>query len=165
MANAMVALANLTLGSAQASVTFASIPATYRDLRLVINAKNSTTPTNILVRFNGDSGGNYSSVYMKGSGSSATSGSDGPSSTANNIGVAYATAGLFDLTTFDLFDYSATDKHKTGLARAGNAYSEGAVARATRWASTAAVTSIVCILDSNNFDTGSTFALYGIVSA
>jgi len=67
-------LATVTLGSTAASVTFSSIPATYRDLILIITAQRTGSPVNVGMRFNGDSGSNYSSVFMTGTGSSAISG-------------------------------------------------------------------------------------------
>jgi hypothetical protein len=74
MPAAMTALATITLGSAQATVTFGSIPATYRDLRLVVNAYGPGGD-NSYCRFNSDSGANYPQVYMYGNGSSAASSS------------------------------------------------------------------------------------------
>jgi len=163
MANAMVALANLTLGSAQASVTFASIPTSgYRDLRLVVNAATSAEG-NINIQINGDTGSNYSQVNMRGFASSSTGSSSG---TSTNIQSNYST-GLSTssraINTYDFMDSNATDKHKTILIRAN--HSDEVDALAGRWANTSAITSILIASGGGNFTTGSTFALYGIVSA
>ncbi len=160
--NTYTPLATITLTGTDSEIVFSSIPATYRDLILIISAKNSVTPTNIYVRFNSDTGSNYSVVFMKGNGSSTSSG--GGSDVYIPIGVAYATAGNFDLTTLQIMDYSATDKHKTALSRTGNSYGEGTVARAGRWANTAAINRIALTLDSNAFDIGSSFSLYGVIA-
>lgn len=164
MANAMVALANLTLGSAQASVTFASIPTSgYRDLRLVVNAATSAEG-NLYIQVNGDNGSNYSQVNMRGFGASSTGSSSG---TSNLISSNYST-GLQTssraINTYDFMDSNATDKHKTILIRAN--HSDEVDALAARWTSTSAITSIfVGAGGAGNFTIGSTFALYGIVSA
>ena len=153
------ALATITLGSAAATVTFGSIPATYRDLILVANATTvATGGRNFRVRFNNDSGSNYSNVYMFGNGTSAisaasTSTAAGQSIIDNNPGN----------NIIQIMDYSATDKHKTVLSR-GNVAGIAVDARASRWANTAAITSITCSPDSNNWVSGSTFSLYGIVA-
>jgi hypothetical protein len=60
-------------------------------------------------------------------------------------------------------DYSATDKHKTGLHRYGIP-SDSVLTTATRWASTSAVTSLLVFPRTGSFNIGSTFNLYGIVS-
>jgi len=51
-----------TLTSATANVTFSSIPATYTDLLLIINAQSvqATTYDNVIIQFNADTGSNYS---------------------------------------------------------------------------------------------------------
>jgi hypothetical protein len=59
-----VALATTTLGATAASVTFSSIPATYRDLVLVYNGTTSAN-IGVDVEFNGDTNSaNYSRVFM-----------------------------------------------------------------------------------------------------
>jgi hypothetical protein len=60
-------------------------------------------------------------------------------------------------------DYSATDKHKTVLVRS-NAASTGVEAIAQRWASTAAITSILVFPSTGSWAAGGTFSLYGIVA-
>lgn len=159
MASAMVALATTTLGSAASSVTFGSIPATYRDLRLVING-TATVSGNIFIRFNGDSSGSYSYVQAYGDGTSAAS-SSAASQTADASGVFYTNPGV---ATYDIMDYSATDKHKSNINR-GSTAGNLVVMSAGRWASTSAITSIVVSHGSGSYATGTTFSLYGIVSA
>lgn len=160
MANAMTALATITLGASQATVTFSSISGAYRDLRLVVVGRTATNLINI--QFNADTGANYYWVNMVGDGTNATSTSAGPQtqiqfpnmdSTVNNLLV-------------DILDYSATDKHKTALARMNAPTTSGTVALAGRWASTSAITSLtVSGVGGNVWAIGSTFTLYGIVSA
>jgi hypothetical protein len=152
------ALANITLGSSASSITFSSIPATYRDLVLV--ADYSTSPSSACeIRFNGDTGSNYSTVTMRGDGTSAFSTSYTAAfiQPSNGTGEAANTRNLF---TFQVMDYSATDKHKTSLLRMNNP--GHTQAQANRWANTAAITSVA--IYNATFLTGATFALYGIAS-
>jgi hypothetical protein len=59
-------------------------------------------------------------------------------------------------------DYSVTDKQKTVLSRTNSSF--GTDITAGRWASTSAITSVTVYPSSGDFEIGSTFALYGIVS-
>jgi hypothetical protein len=163
---AMVALANLTLGSAQASVSFGSIPTTgYRDLRLVVNAATSAEG-NIYIQVNSDTGNNYWRVNMRGFGASSTGSSHGfggGSRIDSNYSTGLQTTSRA-INTYDFMDYSATDKHKTILIRAN--HSDEVDALAGRWANTAAITSILVSANgTTTFTAGSTFSLYGVVSA
>lgn len=154
-----VALANITLGSSASSVTFSSIPATFRDLVLVIKDL-SVAPTNgsVRIRFNGDTtDANYSRVIMFGSGSTGTSGA----TNGHLFYDLYETQG--QPTLVNIMDYSATDKHKTVLTRWSGTDSY-VVAGAHRWANTAAINTIAIVPNGFNFASTSTFALYGIRS-
>jgi hypothetical protein len=156
-----IALANLTLTGTDAEVTFASIPNTYRDVVVVVNA-DGTQQTELFLRLNGDSSGVYSTVRMQGSGTVASGGS-----TANQTGARLNGNGdiMTDFTfnaIIQLLDYSATDKHKSGLSRTNS--SGGVDACIFRYASTNAVNSVTVYPAAGSFDVGSTFTLYGIVS-
>jgi hypothetical protein len=150
-------LATVTLGSSASSVTFSSIPATYRDLILVVQG-TATGNAVLLTNFNGDTGSNYTRVFMTGTGTAPSTASDTQSS--NRIG-AFRT----DHCNFihQIMDYSATDKHKTSLTRQ-NAASFEVGAFAGRWANTAAITSVVASLSANQFASGCTFSLYGVIA-
>jgi hypothetical protein len=150
------ALATVTLTSTASSVTFSNIPATYRDLILTVNGAVSSGQ-NLLFYFNNDTtAANYFRVTMDGDGSTTASGS------ANNAQstTMYSTPTVL---TFQVMDYSATDKHKTSLNRIGAAGSlAGAVA--ARWANTAAVTSVRLQTQSGTFNSGNTFNLFGVIA-
>ena len=155
-----IALANITLGSSASSVTFSSIPATYRDLILIATHK-LTTAGETLIYFNADTGSNYSSVTMRGGPSSSTFSASFTAAgirPQNAVGGATASNDSFQL---QVMDYSATDKHKATLLRAGNATTDFSMAHASRWANTGNITSIKC---EAPYASGSTFALYAIVS-
>ena len=155
-------LATVTLGSSASSVTFSSIPATYRDLIIVTKGGGGA---NVLVSINGDTtNSNYSAVQMSGTGS----GVDGALPTPNTGQVrflnyyGFMTADLNTVIITQFMDYSATDKHKTYLSRSNNA-ANGTCALAGRRANTEAITSIAIISDGS-FLTGSTFNLFGIAA-
>jgi hypothetical protein len=150
-----VSLATITLSSTDTSITFSSIPATYRDLIIVFNGTTSAN-IGVDVRFNSDTNSaNYSRVFMYAPPVSSTTG--GPqeifySSTARTVA------------TCQIQDYSATDKHKTVLSRMG-AVDVIVGATALRWANNTAINSISLVPKSaNSFSIGSTFSLYAIAA-
>lgn len=159
MATAITPLANITLGSAQTTVTFSNISGSFRDLMLIVNGQTTSSLNNLVVRFNSDSGSNYSYVRMLGDGSSASSASNGSLTYA-----AFGDVGNLDsVVTATVFDYSATDKHKTALVRGNNGGSGGVVsAYATRWASTSAITTMTVTAGSGDLASGMSLALYGV---
>ncbi len=159
--SAITALATLTLSAIQTSVSFSSIVGTYRDLRLVVNANSTALNGSILVRLNADAGNNYSYVVAEGNGATPTStaGTD----TYMDFNANYLTLNSTTPTvlTLDLLDYSATDKHKTALTRVSSS-AQNVTMATTRWANTAAITSLVVYAGGATFAIGSTFTLYGV---
>jgi hypothetical protein len=158
---AYTALANVTLGSSAASVTFSSISQSYRDLVLVINASSTMSETQYYMKVNGNSS-NYYSVWMAGNGSTTNSSSRGPSTEYEPFYYSYITSSQIYNGIMNFMDYSATDKHKTALIRGNNASFYGTDALVFRWANTAAITSIALTPYGGSWATGSTFALYGV---
>jgi hypothetical protein len=156
------ALATVTLGSSASSVTFSSIPATYRDLVVVTNV-DGTLQSNYWLRLNGDTGSNYSYVFARGNGTTASSSSSAGQTSMRLNGDADVMTDFSHVAVLSIMDYSATDKHKTVLIRPNTA-SRAADMGAGRFASTSAITSVLLFLSTGNFDVGSTFNLYGIAS-
>ena len=155
-------IASNVLSSSASSVTFSSIPATYRDLVLVIEATRLSGTDFAYLRFNGDTGANYSNVAMTGDGSTDYSQS-GSGSDQGRFAILGNTSK--NLAIISIMDYSATDKHKTFLTRSNDgATANGVWAFVSRWANTAAINSIVIDEGTSSFTSGSTFYLYGIVS-
>ena len=146
-----------TLGSSASTVTFSSIP-TGGDLAIVVDT-TFTGGASINFRLNNDSGSNYSFVLMRGS-SSAADASDSVNTTQGTFGYSVGKS----LAIVDIFDYSATDKHKSVLSKFNN--STYVFAHANRWADTSAVNRIDFILTGGeSFAAGSTFYLYNIAKA
>ena len=158
-----IPLANITLTGSDGSITFASIPQTYRSLVLVCNFQNSGTASATRLQVNGDTGANYNGVWMTGTGSAANSGSESNQTSARLFGANVGPTNTFtNVGILHFMDYSTTDKHKTVLTRYGSASTE-TQATASRWANTAAITSITVFdILGQTYQTGSTFALYGI---
>jgi hypothetical protein len=157
-------LATVTLGSAASSVTFSSIPATYRDLILVANPKATAAVNNLRLQFNGDTASNYTGVVMRGDGTTAASFNRGAAGgmELDLFGNGVET-NLEQIYNVQIMDYSATDKHKTVLSRFNDA-SQSTGAFASRWASTSAVTQIVLYITGTTFAAGSNFSLYGVIA-
>lgn len=165
MPSAWTPLANLTLGSTAATVTFSSISGIYRDLRLVMEAGISSGSAGYW-RVNNDSSSTYVWIYAEGNGSTPATGSGG-----NTLAYWNQSAALWNyggnprtIITMDFLDYAVTDKHKPVLSRAG-ALGKQTDTFAYRWPSTSAITSIQLIAGgSDTWVAGSTFALYGIAA-
>jgi hypothetical protein len=156
-----IALGTTTLTGSDASVEFSSIPATYRDIVAVIIGTCSTATAGGRMYLNSDTGANYSTVRMYGTGSGSGT-SDAFTGSLGYIGDVFTSGPTTIL--INLQDYSATDKHKTWLYRMNQAGSY-VMAGAGRWASTNAVDNIKFELnDSRTWQSGTTISLYGIVS-
>jgi hypothetical protein len=157
-------LASNVLTSATSSITFSSLPSTgYRDLVVVATGIATGNFIGMFARFNGDSGGNYNSVNMRGDGTTAASSVANSASSlyiANNY--AYAGTNQAILAIMSIMDYT-TSKHKPTFARSNSPL--GVEAVAGRWANTSAINSVEIIATSGNgfqFASGSSFYLYGI---
>jgi hypothetical protein len=160
MATTYEPIATQTLGSTASTVTFSSIPATYTDLIFVCNLSASAT-TYSSIRFNGDSGTNYSLTDIYGTGSGAVS------SRQSNItgGGAGDTSGTGTVLIYQINNYSNATTYKTALSRNGSP-STNVVAGVSLWRSTAAINSITLLTGTaNSWNIGSTFTLYGIKAA
>ena len=113
-------IATTTLGSAASSYTFTSIPSTYTDLVLIASVKTGSGDDGISVRYNSDSGSNYSMTYLLGNGSAASS---GRASNATGAQVGNVNATDFSPTILNIQNYSNTTTYKSSVSRtslAGN---------------------------------------------
>lgn len=161
--SAYVPLANATVSTPVLSVTFSSINQSYKDLVVVISGRE-TAPTgnnNTYLRFNTDSGNNYSMVRMSGDGSSFGSDTVSNMTVAGWAFIENSSTSNFTPIIYNIMDYSATDKHKTVLGR-GAAASFSVSATASRWANTAAITTVEVRVSTTSFVAGSTISLFGV---
>jgi hypothetical protein len=167
----MDALAVTTLTAATSTITFTGIPATYTHLQLRGVARTTNSGTALVALntyFNGDTtAGNYWSHQLYGTGAS-TAGIDGVNNpsyffVANNNGML---ANDFSAFSIDIFDYTNTNKSKTGRCLSGgdgNNTNGFINLGGLYWANTAAITSIsFTITNGSNFNTNTSFALYGV---
>ena len=157
-------IATTTLGSANSTITFSTIPATYTDLRLVLVFTTSISGANVFFRFNGDTGSNYSYTSIAGSGSTATSSRNTGANRIQTDTNSSTTIPHFE--TVDVFSYAGST-NKTALMTAqeddnGSGYVTSAVGL---WRNTAAITSMTAFCNGANFSIGTTATLYGIKAA
>jgi len=154
-----ILLNQITLAVASSSVTFSNIPQNYGDLVLVY--RGVVSESGVYARANADTGTNYSLVRMGGNGCTTFS----SATTTSFFPILYSGNPVTGMGRLMIFDYSATDKHKTALTREdGSDYSITA-ALASRWANTAAINSLTVYTSTGvNFAIGSTFSLYGIAA-
>jgi hypothetical protein len=150
-------IATNTLGSNTATVTFNSFSG-YTDLMLIVTGKISTGFA--LLRFNSDSGNNYSRTYLGGDGSSAYS------SRNSNVSSNYISLDSTTVATAinQIMNYSNATTYKTVLAREST--TGQTQAQISLWRNTAAITQIdITAGSSGTLTAGSTFTLYGIAAA
>lgn len=160
----------VTVGTAQASIAFTSIPSTYKHLQLRIIWFQASTDQSLYITYNGVSTGtSYAAHALAGNGSAASAG--GSSSLAkwetfydgNNAGSAtYEKVGVLDI-----LDYANTNKYKTSRLLWGADYNgSGQIQLAScLFQSTNAISSITFTPFSTNFAANTRIALYGIKGA
>ncbi len=178
-------IATYTATSSQTSYTFSSIPGTYTDLVLIINARSdrndqANRPTDLIkVTFNGSSASNYSDTVIGTNSSSSPFAYRETNQGFLAVGAipgAQSNSGEFGTNIFQFQSYSNTTTFKTMLARGGNPTSVGSgnyymgtmvgLWRGSTGSSTEAITSITLApYVGPNFVSGSTFTLYGIAAA
>jgi hypothetical protein len=149
-----------TISTTSSSHTFNSIPGTYTDLLLVINSKNQST-SNLRLRFNSDTGTNYSDTLLFGFGSSFYSTRD-ISQSFIYIGTSYDGWGVQKIS---IQNYSNSGIYKAVLGRSDQA-SNAVAAIVGLWRNTNAITSLtVDNAQGFSFSSGTTLTLYGIAAA
>lgn len=151
-----------TLSSASTGITFSSVPSTYTDLVLVINYRLDGTGTGAAgaLRFNSDSGTNYSATFMYGTGSSAVS---ARATNATYADVAFMSSNSWATSISNIQNYSNTTTFKTLVSR--NNVSNGEVtAYVNMWRNTSAISNIQ-VFAASNYAVGTTFTLYGVKAA
>ena len=158
-----VAIATTTLSSAASTITFSSIPNTYTDLILVVNL-SYTAGGATLMRFNSDTGSNYSYTYIYGDGTSAASGRG-----VDRTSIVVDLASGFDTTQFamfkaNIFSYAGSTNKTVLLENSNDKNGSGSVERSVRlWRNTNAITSISLTHSASTFTAGTTATLYGIL--
>ncbi len=161
----MAIIEHITVGSGgAASITFASIPGTFTDLKLVLSSRSSSNGVvdDPVVSFN-NSTSNFSGRRMYGDGSGRfstattrfianTSGNGSTTSTFGNASLYipnYASGNFKSFSGDGVSENNATTAYQSIVAGL--------------WSQTAAITTITISFGSNSFREYSTASLYGIV--
>jgi hypothetical protein len=156
-------IATTTFNGTTNSVTFSSIPSTYTDLRIVLHA-GSTNGDNIQIQFNGDTGTNYSRVWVLGNTASAVNGSTNNQSFISVFSLGNNNRNLI---LVDIFSYTSSNFKPAIVTFANNNNGSGSIMnQSSTWRSTSAITSILVGSQSaGTFTSGSVATLYGIKAA
>jgi hypothetical protein len=153
-------IATTTLVSAASSVTFSSL-GSYTDIVIVSVPSITSGSAGVRIRFNSDTGSNYSQTDIYGNGTSADSTRDSNRTSGKLTNtISPSTNFNFNLLV-NVMNYSNATTYKTYLAR-GNIASGGTEAVVGLWRNTAAITDIQLFATTSTFAIGSTFTLYGI---
>jgi hypothetical protein len=170
MAQNYVLLERIELNASAASVTFSNIPQSgYTDLKIVGSIRDATGGAGayLYLRFNGDTGSNYSTRTIEGNGASAASyantsqnkmllwNTNGGGSTANT----FANSELY-VPNYLLSNQKSISFDTVAETNATTQYMDLV---AGIWTGTAAINSVTFLPDSA-FAANSTFSLYGLAA-
>jgi hypothetical protein len=164
-------ISSQVLGSSAASITFSSIPQTYKDLCLKWSARGdgSSTIIQMNVQPNLDTASNYSAIQLRGNGSAASSSTafsntsgfwfpyfDGATATANTFGNGEAYIPNYTANSYKQASSFVIQENNITTAYISTT--------ASLWRNNAAITSLVLTPTGvgGNFISGSSFYLYGI---
>lgn len=168
--NSYESIATQTVGAGGASsITFSSIPSTYKHLQIRWMAQHTgaVTDTSMAVQLNADSGSNYTQhrMYATGGGGAAISATSTTFMRSDRINSPASASSIFGVGVIDLLDYTSTNKNKTIRSFGGtDSNGSGFISFGSGlWLSTASVNSITLFgADAGNLAQNSHFALYGI---
>lgn len=156
--------------SGSGSVTFSSIPQTYKHLQLRIIGRDATGGgTGVqycYIQPNADGGANFAWHELYGNGTSAATNGTAPSTNViywGKVAQSGATANAFGAAIVDILDYTNTNKYKTLRSLYGlDLNGSGNVGLLSGlWMNTTAISSIV-VGTFNTFASGTSIALYGV---
>ena len=158
-------IATATGTGSSGTITFSNIPQTYQHLQIRYTLRMGAAGDNVAMRFNSDSGANYTRHYLYGTGATATAGSS-TGTTSIGVGSFYNGADTTqpNVGIIDIHGYSSTTANKTVRVLSGiDMNGSGDIDLISGlWINTAAVSTISLSVAGNTFSTASTFALYGI---
>jgi hypothetical protein len=162
--NSFESIETITLSSAQPNVTFTNIPSTFKHLQIRA-VMTCTTINNMYVQVGNttiDTAGNYSWHQLFGDGATPYSNGNGTASFAY-IGYNFNTSHP-NPSIIDFVDYTSTTKTKTFKTIAGTESNGGGFVQhwTGNWRSNSAINTIRITPGDGNFNTHTSFALYGI---
>jgi hypothetical protein len=171
---AFVSIATATGTGSSGTITFSSIPSTYTSLQLRVLGRTTRTNTDstLGIRFNNDTGSNYTYHYLSGSGASASAAGFTAQTASYNAVISGSTtaSNVMGVAIIDVHDYTSTTRNKTIRTFTGwdtNNVTGGSVSLYSGlWLNTAAVNRIdLIIADGSNWASNAVFSLYGIKGA
>lgn len=154
-----------------ANITFSAIPNTYTDLIIKYSLRSNVSGVNesVGIRFNSDSGANYTYKRLYGTGSAV--GSDSPGSNFSWGGYVAgdtSTASTFGNGEMYIPNYAGSTNKSNSADGVGenNATSAFMSLHANLWSNTSAITSIVLLpINGTSWNQYSTAYLYGVSNA
>lgn len=159
-------IATINGNGSTATITFSSIPSTYTHLQVRVMARVAAGGEDLSVRFNGDTGANYSRHRITGSGTAAASAGNASVNQITTLGSAGmpSAANTYAVSIIDVLNYTNTNIYKTARMLSGqDSNGTGGIEMTSgAWLNTAAVTSLTIFSNSSNYPTAASFALYGI---
>ena len=168
------AIETVYLEAAAASVTFSSL-GSYEHLQIRGGAHTDAAGAGynaFYIQFNGDTGANYTSHYLRGYNGGNISTSASTDSTYIFCGLEPGPGGdaqAYGSSMIDILDYRNANKNTTVCYSPGRAAGAGGSTEVQTgsglWDSTAAVTSITLTPQSGNFQRGTAFTVYGLASS
>jgi hypothetical protein len=171
-------IATLSGTGSSDSITFSSIPQTYTHLQIRGTGSASYGSTqdygNAGLRFNGDTGNNYTYHILRGyhDGTTAYTQTGGSGTFSYGlVGIAHLSPSMNSLSAgmiFDILDYTNTNKTKTMKCLSGvdglRNTSAGLQLGSSVWKNTSAINSITIYQSNGSWFSNTKFSLYGIKS-
>jgi hypothetical protein len=164
-------IATVTLSSSQSSISFTSIPSTYKHLQIrgILRGDRANTGEIVGVQYNGDTTtANYVSHRLTADGTTMGAGPQGAgtysSSWVTHIPGATSSASIYGPVILDILDYATSNKYRVGRSLGGDIGGDKLMFSGSQlWLSTASITSITIVpVFGTNFVQYSQLALYGI---
>ena len=165
---AFESIATYTASGTISTLSFTSIPQTYRHLQIRVTNKGTATSAGVNMQFNGDTAANYNRHLLDNyPGNAVRTLSDLAAASINSVAWSYNIA-YPGIAVIDIYDYADANKFTSVLTMTGadnnNTTASNFQQNSGYWANTAAVTSIT-LFNAAAIASGSTFALYGIKGA
>jgi len=150
------------------SVTFSSIPSTYKSLQLRIKYMTNTGNNSVAVQFNGSTASEYTSNILEGNGSNVTA-SFPFGGAVSSLNIMPSSSGTLsdapNVMILDIIDYQSTSKPKStrlvgGKDNNGNTTASISWLGVGLWQNTAAISSLTVL--GPTMTAGTEISLYGI---
>ena len=161
MANTYIKLNNTTLTTASSTITFSSIPNTYKDLVLHFSGRCTAVNYDVNISFNGSTA-SFATKRLYSNGS--TNSTDSPARFTGFITGSTDLANTFGDSSVYIHQYAAAvnKQYYVTMNQPSNANTTYFGISHGMWSVTTAINSITITSASGNFEVGTTAYLYGI---